>query len=66
MKERAKEDSSASREDVFVDCESSKKKDEAQGNMGQQSSTWLADKRSEDKKEIGAGEVMGTQTSKLR
>ena len=34
--------------------------------MGQQSSTLLSDKRSEDKKEIEAGEFLGTHKSKLR
>ena len=46
--------------------ESSKKKDETQGNMGQQPSTLLSDKRCEDKEEIEACEFLGTQKSKLR
>ena len=65
-KKRMGEESTARREEVFVACESNKKKDEAQGNMGQQSATMLSDKRREDKREIEAGEVLGTHKSKLR
>ena len=41
MKQRMEEESTASREEVFVASESNKKKDEAQENMGQPSSTLL-------------------------
>ena len=66
MKKRMGEESTASREEVFVASESNKKKDEPQENMVQPSSTLLSDNRSEDKKEIEAGEVMETHKSKLR
>ena len=67
MKERTKEESTASRGEVCVASESSEKNEEAQENMGQQSSSLLlSDKRSEDTKEIEAGEILGPHTSKLR
>ena len=59
-------DSAASRAEVSIVGESSKKKDETQGNMGQQPSTLLSDKRCEDKEEIEACEFLGTHKSKLR
>ena len=52
MKERAEEESAASREEVSIVGESSKKNDEAQEKMEQQPSTLLSDKRSEDEKEV--------------
>ena len=60
------EDSEAIREEVSTVGESSKKNDEAQGKMKQQSSTSLAGKRCGDKQENEAGEFLGTPKCKIR
>ena len=50
MKGRAEEELAASREEVSIVDESSKKNNEAQRNMEQQPSTLLSDKRSDRQK----------------
>ena len=66
MKRRIEEDSEAISEEVSTVGESSKKNDEAQGKMKQQSSTSLAGKRCGDKQENESGEFFGTPKCKIR
>ena len=59
VKQKIQEDSEAMQEEVFNVGESSKKDEEDQGKMKQQSSTSLAGKRCEDKQENEGCEFFG-------
>ena len=66
MKQRMEEDSEASRDEVSIVGESSKKNDEAQEKMGQQLSTLLAGKRCEDKRKLRQANSWELKISKMR